>query len=400
MSTFEIEKYLNDIKKNYINFCKSKDEQSLFYIYQMIDLFYNELLEEFKNTTNLYSLVYSLYKKNISIIFSNLQEYSSNISDNAIQNINNVINLSISNKYLNMNSINGVFVAFSNELNNSFNLEKKINTLVTTNTNTFMESLFSKMTIIEKTNILKAVKKYQDIISKEMINNIYSKKDNLLRLYKEFLDNVMINSYDKKDEVKEKNLAMITEVTYLYLKDMEYININKYTNINENHIKETMNLFEKELIDAKIIKKRSRTNVLKDYLLSFNNTIAIKAKKIFDEMNNVVYLDKQELNNSMKKFGDIITHIFEKDIIFDKQFENLRKEYGITGRDIEKYNQLAKIKNRALTEVIKANIFNIFRENNKIYNDIIYKFLMLQNKVDDFGVILTSDKIKELLEDK
>lgn len=397
MSITEIKKYLENIKKNYIDFCKSKDDQTLFYINQMIDLFYNELFDEFKTKTNLHSLVYSLYKQNINVIFSNMKEYTSKISDNAMKNIDSIINLSFTNKYLNLNNISGVFITFSNEVNKSFDLNKKINTLIVANTNTFVESLFSKMTVIEKNVILKIVKKYQEIIIKEMNGNVISKRDSLLKYYREFLDSVVTNAYDRKDEIREKNLELITEVTFLCLKDMEYININKYINMNEKHIKETIDMFEKELIAAKIIKRKKKHNLLKDYLLSFNNTIGVKAKKIFDEMNNVVYMDQNQANQKVRDFNDIITHVFEKDIVIDKQFEIMRKEYGVSGRDLEKYREICKVKNRTLTEVMKANVFNIFRENNKFYNDIVYRSMVLKNKVDEYGTLLTSSKIKELL---
>lgn len=397
MSITEIKKYLENIKKNYLDFCKSKDEQTLFYINQMIDLFYSELLEEFKVKTNLHGLVYSLYKKNLNIIFSNLEEYTSKISDNAIKNIDSIINLSATNRYLNMYNISGVFVTFSNEVNKSFTIDRKINILIKSNTNTFTEALFSKMNIESKDAILKIIKKYQDIILKEMISNVLSKRDTLLKYYKEFIDTVMSDSYDRRDEVREKNLEMINEVTYLCLKDMEYININKYIDVNDKYIKEVVDLFLNELVNFKIIRKKNKSNSLKDYLLSFNNTIGVKAKKIFDEMNDIVYLNKDDAGRKLRDFNDALTHVFEKDIVIDRQFDKLRKELGVSSRDVSKYNELSKVKNRALTEVMKANVFNIFRENSKVYNDIVYRSLTLKNKVDEFGSLLSSSQIKELL---
>ena len=84
-------------------------------------------------------------------------------------------------------------------------------------------------------------------------------------------------------------------------------------------------------------------------------------------------------------------------LVFDKQFEDYKKQYNLLNKDLTKFEEIVSSKKRALTDGIKANIFNIFRENIKIFNDAVYKVMLLKGKLDEYSIILDSDKIKDLL---
>ena len=75
MQDKEFKEILSSIKKDYINFCTEKDKQSLFYINQMTDLFYNELAYQVYNKEVLYDLVYNTFRKNLILICSNMIKY-------------------------------------------------------------------------------------------------------------------------------------------------------------------------------------------------------------------------------------------------------------------------------------------------------------------------------------
>ena len=138
-------------------------------------------------------------------------------------------------------------------------------------------------------------------------------------------------------------------------------------------------------------------NILRDYLQRFNNTLYIKIKDVFDEMNLILVLDNKELEDKVKKFNELITHIFEINLSFDKKFLEYKKSLNITSKNNNQIIEIINSKHRAITDGLKSNLFNIFRENVKIYNDIVYKTLLLKSKVNEYNNILDISKIKDLL---
>ena len=179
---------------------------------------------------------------------------------------------------------------------------------------------------------------------------------------------------------------------------MEYINIDKYTSLSEKLINNTFNNLEKRLYDELGIKRTNSDNLhpVRDYLLSFNNTICVKTKNIFDEMNKVITLDKDTVKDKLSEFNDLVTHIYEMKLVFDKKFAFYKKEFNVS-RDSDKFNSVVDKELKKLTEEIKANISSIFRENVKIYNEVLYKTLLLKSKVSQYNTILSHDKVKDLL---
>ena len=118
---------------------------------------------------------------------------------------------------------------------------------------------------------------------------------------------------------------------------------------------------------------------------------------IFDEMNLIVTLDKKETSERIKEFNDLITRIYEIRLVFDKQFLEYKKEFRLFSKDNDKFDELFNKECAKLTEGIKTNISNIFRENIKIYNDVVYRTLLLKSKVQEYSEVLSVAKVKDLL---
>ena len=85
------------------------------------------------------------------------------------------------------------------------------------------------------------------------------------------------------------------------------------------------------------------------------------------------------------------------DLVFDKQFDDYKKAISSKIKNLYKFEEIVNAKNRALSDGIRANIFNIFRENIKIYNDIVYRTMLFKNNVDNYNIVLDNAKIKDLL---
>ena len=84
-------------------------------------------------------------------------------------------------------------------------------------------------------------------------------------------------------------------------------------------------------------------------------------------------------------------------MVFDKQFLEYKKEFRLFSKDNDKFDELFNKECAKLTEGIKTNISNIFRENIKIYNDVVYRTLLLKSKVQEYSEVLSVAKVKDLL---
>lgn len=390
-----LKKDIENIKDNYMSFLKNKDEQSSFYIDQMLELFYSELSNLVSNKVVLLNLINTIYRKNIIIIFNNMNSYTKEVAQKSCHFFNEYINISSSNIYSDLENLDNLYIKFKEELINNLNINEKIITLLSTNTDIFIGQLYTKLLFSNSAKIDEIVYKYKSIFTNELINNVETKKDYLLSLYRSFIDGLLKDFYDTKDEIKQKNYKLIINTSHNLLKEKEYININKYIDLNTKLINDTITLMENDLKLFGI--NKFDDNILRDYLQSFNNTLYIKIKDVFDEMNLILVLDNKELEDKVKKFNELITHIFEINLSFDKKFLEYKKSLNITSKNNNQIIEIINSKHRAITDGLKANLFNIFRENVKIYNDIVYKTLLLKSKVNEYNNILDISKIKDLL---
>lgn len=390
-----LKKDIENIKDNYMSFLKNKDEQSSFYIDQMLELFYSELSSLVSNKVVLLNLINTIYRKNIIIIFNNMNSYTKEVAQKSCHFFNEYINISSSNIYSDLENLDNLYIKFKEELIKNLNINEKIITLVSTNTDIFIGQLYTKLLFSNSAKIDEIVYKYKSIFTNELINNVETKKDYLLSLYRSFIDGLLKDFYDTKDEIKQKNYKLIINTSHNLLKEKEYININKYIDLNTKLINDTITLMENDLKLFGI--NKFDDNILRDYLQSFNNTLYIKIKDVFDEMNLILVLDNKELEDKVKKFNELITHIFEINLSFDKKFLEYKKSLNITSKNNNQIIEIINSKHRAITDGLKANLFNIFRENVKIYNDIVYKTLLLKSKVNEYNNILDISKIKDLL---
>ena len=398
MSLEDIKNYLLQINKDYLAFCKDKDKQSLFYIDQMTELFYNSLLYQIYDQPSLYDLVYNSFRTNLVYIFKNMNDYALNVSKDASNKMNELINVSTTNSYVDLENLTNLYNNFAFEVTKNFSINDKIQILVSSNIDTFEADLFNSLVVNDKEKVKQLIGKYKAIFITELINDVVSKKTRLLYFYKSFIDSILNEAFLRKDELLEKNKDMLVNTTYLCLKEYEYININKYSDLNVKLVDDVIEDLETELLNLNISKnKKQKLNPIKDYLRGFNNTLRIKIKNVFDEMNLIVTLETKDIDKKLKDFNDMITHIYGLDLVFDKQFEEYKKTFNIAGKDVDKFDSIFKAKERAIIDGIKANVFNIFRENVKFYNDVVYKMILVNERLLEYKTVLSSQKIKDLL---
>ena len=399
MLGIKLTEHLKEIEKNTKVSFDEKDKQSLFYFIQMFDLMYNELCYEVYDQGILYDLLYNTFKKNINIIFDNMKEYTIKVSDNSRRSFNELIKVSTSNRYVELGNLNSLYNNFKHEVMKNLSITNKIEALINANRDVMKGQLYSKCVVNTRSKTDEIINKYSKFLIEELEKNINSKRDLLLSLYKEFIDSILSEVYEQKEICKDKNLKLIINTSYNYLKEKEYVVIDKYADLNIKFINESFNKLDEKIYTELGIKKSNVGNInpVKDYLFSFNNTIRVKVKNIFDEMNLIVTLDKKETSERIKEFNDLITRIYEIRLVFDKQFLEYKKEFRLFSKDNDKFDELFNKECAKLTEGIKTNISNIFRENIKIYNDVVYRTLLLKSKVQEYSEVLSVAKVKDLL---
>lgn len=399
MLGIKLTEHLKEIEKNTKVSFDEKDKQSLFYFIQMFDLMYNELCYEVYDQGILYDLLYNTFKKNINIIFDNMKEYTIKVSDNSRRSFNELIKVSTSNRYVELGNLNSLYNNFKHEVMKNLSITNKIEALINANRDVMKGQLYSKCVVNTRSKTDEIINKYSEFLIEELEKNINSKRDLLLSLYKEFIDSILSEVYEQKEICKDKNLKLIINTSYNYLKEKEYVVIDKYADLNIKFINESFNKLDEKIYTELGIKKSNVGNInpVKDYLFGFNNTIRVKVKNIFDEMNLIVTLDKKETSERIKEFNDLITRIYEIRLVFDKQFLEYKKEFRLFSKDNDKFDELFNKECAKLTEGIKTNISNIFRENIKIYNDVVYRTLLLKSKVQEYSEVLSVAKIKDLL---
>ena len=256
MSLEDIKNYLLQINKDYLAFCKDKDKQSLFYIDQMTELFYNSLLYQIYDQPSLYDLVYNSFRTNLVYIFKNMNDYALNVSKDASNKMNELINVSTTNSYVDLENLTNLYNNFAFEVTKNFSINDKIQILVSSNIDTFEADLFNSLVVNDKEKVKQLIGKYKAIFITELINDVVSKKTRLLYFYKSFIDSILNEAFLRKDELLEKNKDMLVNTTYLCLKEYEYININKYSDLNVKLVDDVIEDLETELLNLNISKNK------------------------------------------------------------------------------------------------------------------------------------------------
>ena len=398
MNSAQVDNDLKKLENSYKTAFSKCDNDTAYYILQMVELMYNELSYEVYDKEKLYDLVCNGLKNNIVNVFNNLRDYHTRYSTNLVNEFSKLIKVSLLNTHISSNNLINVFNNFKNEIGTALNLDNKIKVLISSNGNLLLEQVFASCVVVDNKKVTTITEKYISSISDEMIKNIALKNESLLSTYKSFVEEVGADSLNEQDKLNRMNLKIINETTYTFLKEQEYFIIEKYYKSNIKAIESFFNKIEAKAnsLGGKKNKGNKLSNA-RDYFYGFNNTIRVKAQNIFDEMNQVITMDNNSVNAKIKEFTNLISHIYELNIKFDKQYANYKKDYSIPTLQREKYNKFFDGEANNLTNHIKLSISNIFRENTNIYNNIVYKSVLLKSRLNEFTEVLSEQKVKDLL---
>ena len=160
----------------------------------------------------LHKSVYTLFRKNMDNVFNNLKDYATKVKKEKEKDIDDLLRLSLSNNYVDMKNLNNIYNNFTKELNQSFEIEKKVQTLVESNTDIFRGDLFNSTVILNKSLANKVIDSYKKLYVNELVNNLVFKRNNVLAIYQNFINNVIKDIYEAKLKVKNQNLGLISNV--------------------------------------------------------------------------------------------------------------------------------------------------------------------------------------------
>ena len=396
----KIEKELKEISRNNTESFNQSDQQTLYFFIQMIELLYTEVSYEVYDKEKLYDLICNNFRANTNIVFSNMKSYYSGIINNSVGEFCKVVKVSVFNKYIKSSNLVNIYNNFKTGIIANTKFENKISVLSNSNGNLLLEQIHTNCVVNDSKKITAIVRKYVDSITDAMIKNIASKNEVVINSYKSFIDSITSDTMDDFEKVKAMNLKVINNTTFLYLKEQEYFVIDKYNKENSKLVIGFFKEFE-DKVHKLGIKKHNRNNIkfsnAKDYLLGFNNTIRVKAMNIFDEMNLAITLEEDQMRNKVKEFNGLISHIYELNLKFDKLFSDYKKEFNVPSHSHDKFDELFEKEFADFYGQFKINISNIFRDNTKLYNDIVYKNIILRSRIDQFTEVLSESKVKDLL---
>ena len=295
-----------------------------------------------------------------------------------------------------MKNINSIYNNFEDEINSNLNIKHKIEVL----TNSVSNSLVQSLSIITNDNsVITIVSKYEQLICDELIKNVSSKSNFVLLNYNKTINNILDELQTDKKKIIDMNKKVIMNTTLIYLKEQETFVIDKYINDNYEYLNSIFNKLEAKFNNEFSATRNNdlKINRTKDYLLSFNNTVRVKVEKIFDQINNVITIDQKEIKNKVKEYMDLVSNIYKMDLVFDKQYLQYKKEFNVSAKNQSKFTQVFNSETEKITIYLKKNISNIFSENTTIFNNIVYKYLFLLSKIEDFEEVLSASKVKDLL---
>lgn len=398
MDSVIVDKELTKLQENYLKEFKKSDEETIYYFIKIIEALYKELSYEVYDKDKLYDIVCNNFKNSIGIVFNNMKDYHLKKANNLSNDFSKIAKVSICSAYISYNNLFNIYNNFRLQVSTDLNLENKVKVLVNSNGNLLLEQIHSSCVVTDSKKVTTIVQKNINLIIDEMIKNIAMKNEFLLSIYKNFINESSEDATNNQDRINEINIKIIVNTTYTYLKEQEYFVIEKYT---KNNIKEINNYFKNIEAKAKELgakkNKSNKLSTVKDYFLGFNNTIRIKTKNIFDEMNLVVTQDSDTVNTKIKEFSNLISQVYSLNIKFDKQFNNYRKEFSIPSHNREKFKEYFDKASDDLRGQIKLSISNIFRENTSFYNNVVYKSVVLKSRLNEFNEVLTEKKVKDLL---
>ena len=318
---------------------------------------------------------YTNNNNNIIIFEENIKKYFLNQEENIVNLINSLSSTikAFNSKYKlilinienNLDSFNNKLIEIKNKLNiinrnnsKTFNYNIKTKNLNYDEINIDIEKIY--LTNINLNKEIKSLDKEHKLFlveAKDIFNNLRINHKIKIKKYQKFFDSIN-NAKKNKEKIEPKNKSEL-----------------KYLKINLSKLKRTRNI---KLNNSQNSSNNNNNN-------SFNTTSTLQNKKL-----NYNSIYKSEENNiEIYYISQLMLEFFDKLKILQKAIINKEPNVNILKKEFEKYKKeiikyLKNLKNKTkVTYTIKYHIIKVnniciksnIKPQNKLYEDIINKFL-------------------------
>ena len=227
----------------------------------------------------------------------------------------------------------------------------------------------------------------------DLLNNVLEKnKKTIIRKYNEIME-YKVKESPNKYEINTNFLSKYAE-SYLIKTSLEML--NDLHNKLELKIKEIINNMKNLILENSKFKKSdlNKIVVIDDYMKNFVDNLFVKLNDITGSTAELIYSDN--LKRDLEKYNNYVNKIIDKDIIFDKEFMNVRRKV-FTGNKVKKDIDTIKMIDNILDEAkdsIVGNIKITIMDSLKTNSFNVNKTITCSN----FIKYSTKDKIEDLSE--
>lgn len=227
----------------------------------------------------------------------------------------------------------------------------------------------------------------------DLLNNVLEKnKKTIIRKYNEIME-YKVKESPNKYEINTNFLSKYAE-SYLIKTSLEIL--NDLHNKLELKIKEIINNMKNLILENSKFKKSdlNRIVVIDDYMKNFVDNLFVKLNDITGSTAELIYSDN--LKRDLEKYNNYVNKIIDKNIIFDKEFMNVRRKV-FTGNKVKKDIDTIKMIDNILDEAkdsIVSNIKITIMDSLKTNSFNVNKTITCSN----FIKYSTKDKIEDLSE--
>lgn len=227
----------------------------------------------------------------------------------------------------------------------------------------------------------------------DLLNNVLEKnKKTFIRKYNEIME-YKVKESPNKYEINTNFLSKYAE-SYLIKTSLEML--NDLHNKLELKIKEIINNMKNLILENSKFKKSdlNKIVVIDDYMKNFVDNLFVKLNDITVSTAELIYSDN--LKRDLEKYNNYVNKIIDKDIIFDKEFMNVRRKV-FTGNKVKKDVDIIKMIDNILDEAkdsIVGNIKITIMDSLKTNSFNVNKTITCSN----FIKYSTKDKIEDLSE--
>lgn len=406
METNRILKYqINDLE----NLCSQDNERISLIINDFLERMYYEL-QEIKITTDLKKAIEENLDKNIKSIFlSSYNNLNSQIKELLIST-KEVIDFSLDNTIAKENTNEMIYKTYNIKIEEINIFTETFKELYKKNIDTFLYKITLSNNLKTKPFLYNQTVRIINNNKKDLINEyiklINNKKIFAKNLYSKYYDSLFKKIEKEIKEVKENNKNQVIETAQNLLNEKSTISISNNLKKTYNFINENLEQFYKKSLKIKKLKESKSNNLifneLKEYFLSYNNTLFDKAQISIKRMNKILNYDDKTTSEKLKSYNENIYKVFNLDFNFDKPFEiyksKILKKRSMSNNQslVDNLNDLIEEYKDNLTKEIKENLTICFKETMEILNDIAIKTMEIKLKLNNIDTKLSKNEILKM----